>query len=493
MSGRTQILIERVNHTLYAIVAKRWAGFASAWVLIGLMGCARAPSTDLPSVTQKPLGNGFPVYIPPPVPEGAGAPPSGFVAPAGRITLNDALAAALLNNADLRAFAWDVRRAQARRLQQQLWPNPELEIEMEEVARTSAGNILDSAELVVRLSQPLLTAGKLGKRVRVAALDSDLAAWAFEAKRMDVLTQVVQRYSAVLAAQHRLKVAHGMHRLAEQVYQVVSKQVTAGAVSPIQETRAGVEVSTTRIDLQQATRSLKIAKQHLAALWGGTTARFTEARGDLEQGIQAIPSLKMLAQHLPQNPEVARWTTAIARQRAQLELAEAQIWPDVTVQAGVQYFNETDDPAGTFALSFPLPLFNRHQGNILEAHYELSKAVVEQQGAETRVRGALARTYQQLHAASIEVDTLKGETLPRAESAYHSVRTAYHQGKVELLDLLDAQRTLFQIENRYVTALAEYHQAAAEVERLIGQTLESIGRVQRPPERTRSHDERSPQ
>jgi cobalt-zinc-cadmium efflux system outer membrane protein len=486
-------LVERMNHMLYAIVAKRRAGLAWAWVLVGLMGCARAPSTDPPSVTERSLGDGFPVYTPPPVPENAGMPGSGLVAPAGHITLNDALAAALLNNADLRAFAWDVRRAQARRLQQQLWPNPELEIEMEEVARTSAGNILDSAELVVRLSQPVLTAGKLGKRVRVAALDSDLAAWEFEAKRIDVLTQVVQRYSAVLAAQRRLEVAQGMHRLAEQVYQVVSKQVSAGAVSPIQETRAGVEVSTTRLDLQQATRSLKTARQRLAALWGGTTARFTEARGDLEQSIQAIPPLKMLAQHLPQNPEVVRWTTAIARQRAQLELAEAQIWPDVTVQAGVQYFNETDDPAGTFALSLPLPLFNRHQGTILEAHYELSKAVVEQQGAATRVRSDLARAYQQLHTACIEVDTLKGETLPRAESAYHSVRTAYNQGKVELLDVLDAQRTLFQIENRYVTALVDYHQAAAEVERLIGQTLESIGRAQRPPERTRSRDERSSQ
>jgi outer membrane protein TolC len=36
------------------------------------------------------------------------------------------------------------------------------------------------------------------------------------------------------------------------------------------------------------------------------------------------------------------------------------------------------------------------------------------------------------------------------------------------LQVLDAQRTFFEIKRQYITALADYHKAKATIERLIG-------------------------
>jgi outer membrane protein, heavy metal efflux system len=42
------------------------------------------------------------------------------------------------------------------------------------------------------------------------------------------------------------------------------------------------------------------------------------------------------------------------------------------------------------------------------------------------------------------------------------------------LDVLDAQRTLFEARGQYLEALATYHRAVAETERLIGEPLVAV-------------------
>ncbi|MCL5745436.1 MAG: hypothetical protein M1541_16190, partial [Acidobacteria bacterium] len=44
-------------------------------------------------------------------------------------------------------------------------------------------------------------------------------------------------------------------------------------------------------------------------------------------------------------------------------------------------------------------------------------------------------------------------------------------GERPFLEVLDAQRTLVSTGSQYLRALSTYHQAAAEVERLIGEPL----------------------
>jgi cobalt-zinc-cadmium efflux system outer membrane protein len=61
--------------------------------------------------------------------------------------------------------------------------------------------------------------------------------------------------------------------------------------------------------------------------------------------------------------------------------------------------------------------------------------------------------------------------LPNANSAFDAASQGYHQGKFEYLVVLDAQRTFFEVRVRYIRALADYHKARADVERLIGQDI----------------------
>ncbi|MGI9078306.1 MAG: hypothetical protein ACR2G6_13410 [Gemmatimonadaceae bacterium] len=47
-------------------------------------------------------------------------------------------------------------------------------------------------------------------------------------------------------------------------------------------------------------------------------------------------------------------------------------------------------------------------------------------------------------------------------------------GKFGYLDVLDAQRTLIAAGGQYLRAIADYHKAVADVERLIGAPLDGL-------------------
>lgn len=59
-----------------------------------------------------------------------------------------------------------------------------------------------------------------------------------------------------------------------------------------------------------------------------------------------------------------------------------------------------------------------------------------------------------------------------AKRVFKGLSEGYRQGKFRYLDVLDAQRTLFDAQAKYIEALANYHEASVEVERLIGQRVD---------------------
>jgi cobalt-zinc-cadmium efflux system outer membrane protein len=366
-----------------------------------------------------------------------------------------------------------VRAGEARTLQAGFAPNPEISAEFENFAGSNGLQGVEGSEITFSLRQVIEVAGKRHKRTRAAALDRDLAAWEYETARLDVRTQVVQAFVEVLSRQERLAVDAELVRLAEHVLRAAAARVKAGKVSPIEATRARVALSTSRIALERARRDLTVARERLAATWGGARPTFERAIGDLES-LQTIPSVEALAQRVEQNPEMARWAIAMAQRQSAVTLEEANRVPDPTLGGGFRYFNESNNQAFLVDVSLPLPVFDRNQGNILEARYQLAKADAERRAAAVSVRTALAETHAKLATAFTEASTLRDEALPGAQSAFDATREGYRQGKFQFLEVLDAQRTLFEVRGQYIEALTTYHQAVAALERLLGIPLNAL-------------------
>ncbi|MCL4865089.1 MAG: TolC family protein, partial [Gemmatimonadales bacterium] len=258
----------------------------------------------------------------------------------------------------------------------------------------------------------------------------------------------------------------------------VRDRVTAGAVSPIEETRAGVALATAQVEAQRALRTLEAARRGLAALWGASEATFAGVTGVLDVAA-TLPRFEALATRLGENPAVARSTVEVLRQRAVLSAAGAQRVPDLTLTGGVRRFPDLGSSALVLGGSLALPLFDQNGNAITAARHRVERAMAEQRDVEARVSAELAQAYSVLSAAREEASMLRAAVVPGAERAFAAVSEGYRLGRFGYLEVLDAQRTLIAANTPYLRALAEYTKAVADVEQIIGMPLETVPVVPR--------------
>jgi outer membrane protein, heavy metal efflux system len=442
---------------------------ATLVVHLAVVGCA-SPAWDTSWPEPRPLGREILTIRPSREPDEAERSYSTPDDPNGVLTLSDALALALERNPDLAAFSWEVRAAEARTLQAGLRPNPEISVELEDVAGSGQFRSFDQAQTTVQLSQLIETAGKRLKRRRVAGFDQDLFGWDYETARMDVFTDTARRFVTVLAAQEQLALSEELLRLSREALETVRLRVREGAASPVEQTRAEVAVSAEQVARNQAIADLETSRIEIAALWGSRSPLFSTVEANLYRS-SAPPPVEAVLARAEQNPDLARWTTEIALREAAVDLEDARRFPNVTAGIGPRYISDTNDTALVAGISVPIPLFDRNQGQALAARYELARTRQAQRAAENRVRTALRASHQRVSAAHQRVSTISRESLPGAEAAYAQTLNAYRRGLFRYLDVLDAQRTLFGLRASYIEALESYHGAVADLERLSGEPL----------------------
>ena len=444
---------------------------AGVLLFIFFSGCSTViRSTDWPAPQE--LGQGLPAYRAPLDSENEHSTKE-FEEPTGKITLREAFAASLLNNPKLARYAWTVRVREAQALQTSLLPNPEIEIEVEEFGGTGDVSGFDSAETTILFSQLIELGQKRQKRTMIAQINQDLAAWDYETARVSVLADVSRAFIKVISFQERNKMMQQNLDLAKNVYVAIEKRVQAGAASPLDLTKARVEVAKEKIELQRNQRDLKSARIQLAATWGSTQEQFDHVKGDFST-VPVLPSVEALSERISRNPHVARWAVEITQRKEQIEYEASQAISDMRIGVGVRHLNELDDVAAVFNISIPLPVFDRNQGGVNRAHYELERAYQLKRAAEIRINTALSKFYQKLSAAFEEINALETELLPAAKQAYDHTHTAFSEGKVGYLQVLDAQRTLFDARNQQLEALVSYNVMAIEIEALIGQPLSEV-------------------
>jgi cobalt-zinc-cadmium efflux system outer membrane protein len=351
-----------------------------------------------------------------------------------------------------------------------LIPNPELGVEFENFFGSEPSRKFETLETTLSISQLVELGGKRAARIGLASSEKEVSRWDYEAKRADVAAEVAKSFVEVLSAQERSALAGEMTRLAKEVLDVVSARVAAGKISPVEETKASVAWSISGIDLERAKLALVGARKRLAATWGSDKPMFSKAVGRLDQ-VTPLPPAEDLVGRISGNPDIARWAAEIEQRRAVLAQDRSERIPDVTISAGIRRFRELEDTTFVAGATIPLPIFNRNQGKILESQYRISKAESERATAGNKVLAALSDAYQALAAGYVEATTLKAVVLPGAQSAFEATSEGFRQGKFGYLEVLDAQRTLFETKGRYVEALSSYHKAVAETERLIGGEL----------------------
>ena len=381
------------------------------------------------------------------------------------LTLSRAIEHALRANPALSAAAREVEALEGGLIQAGAIPNPELEALVEDTRSSTRTTTL-------QINQPIELGGKRAARIAAAERARDIGTVDLDARRAEVRAAVASAFFEALSAQERLRIARASSELAQRSLDVAARRVLAGKVSPVEETRARVAASAARVEFAQATSESAVARQRLASTWGATRVDFDRIHGAPEALAPAVP-LDVLLARLNDAAAVQRLQLEVQRRDALVEVERSRRYPDITLSVGAKRDEEIGRDQVVLGVAVPLPLFDRNRGNVLEALRRADKARDEQAAARAQLVAELINARTRYAALREEVEISRVEILPGAQSAFDAATKGFELGKFDFLDVLDAQRTLFQAQSQYFRALAEAHRSAADIDRVLGEHVAS--------------------
>ncbi|ANH75893.1 cobalt-zinc-cadmium resistance protein CzcC [Ralstonia insidiosa] len=377
-----------------------------------------------------------------------------------RVTLQQAVERAMQTHPALAAAGYEIAASEGALDQASRLRNPEAAFITEDVRR-------NRATMTAQLNIPLELGGKRAARTRAAELGRDAVSQDAAVLRAELRADVTRAFFDLLIAQERLTLAQASDTLAAQAESAAARRVQAGKVSPVEQTKAGVARASAAIELRDAGAELLVAQRALSAFWGGAAAA-PQADGSAETLPVVPPDARQPTSALDNAPRVIRARLEINRRQALANVERSKRVPDVTVNVGVKRDSSANNNMAVLGIAVPLPLFDRNQGNLLEAQRLADKAFEDYRALQLEQNATLAQDVARLDAARAAVQSLRQDVLPGARRAYDAARIGFDAGKFNFLDVLDAQRTLFQARAQYLAALSRAHQAAAGIDRILG-------------------------
>jgi len=376
------------------------------------------------------------------------------------LTLEQAQGLAAARSLELSAAQRELEASDGTVRQAGAFRNPELTATVEDTRSATRTT-------TTTLGIPIELGGKRTARVNAAQRSRDVAQAQLAEARSRLRASVISAFFATVVAQERLKLAKDSVDLARRAADLVARRVTAGKSSPVDATRAQVDLANVRLEVAEAQGQLQAARETLASLWGESVPAFGELDGDTSAAPTRAATAELLLQ-VDASPALVADRLDIERRKALVDVERSKASPDVVLTVGAKRDNERGLTQAVVGVTIPLPLFDRNEGAVHEASRRADKARDEYDAARIRLVLDVRQAATQLSTAQESLRTIRETVLPAAQQAYDASTTGFEAGKFGFLDVIDSQRSLLQARARYLNTLSSAWQAATAIDRLLG-------------------------
>jgi outer membrane protein, heavy metal efflux system len=384
------------------------------------------------------------------------ASPGAASAAAPGLTLEQLQQIAIANNPTLGQAQANVTAAGGRTRQAGLLPNPTVGYIGEEIRGGSFGG----GQQGVFVQQNVILGGKLGLDRKVFAAEGKQAEAEAEEQRLRVANGVRIAFYQSLAAQQMIEVRTKVSAFAGDAVETTRQLFNVGQSDEPDVLQAQVEADQAALALTMAEQEQQRAWRVLAATVGQPELSLAHLEGDLED-LPDLDAARTMETILSESPAVKIAQLGIARAGAEITRAHRELIPDLSLRAG--YLDnrerlETGSPTTVGSEAFAevglnLRLFNRNQGNIQAAKADEQRANLEVQRVSLVLRQMAAPILENYSSYRAIAARYKSSTLPHARQAYELYLGKYREGAAAYPQVLISQRTLFQLEASYITAL----------------------------------------
>lgn len=358
----------------------------------------------------------------------------------------------------------NVRVAEGQTVQAAVRPNPNVNLEAENIAGSYPYNGLSRAQNTLSLSEALEIGGKRPARIAAAGASLDAARALRERTRADFAYDLAQAYVTAELAGKRLDLATEALNRAQEDERAARALVNAGREADLRAVQANAATTAAQADLEAVRADATEALVRLAGIVGAFQpySGVSQSLLDMAAMLPPPPLQPLTASPAVQAAEAER--NAVARR---VNVERTRTIPDVTLSLGVRRIAGENATTVVAGLGVPLPLFNNNRGGIASAAAELSAADARLNGVRLNAEADWRAASSQALAADRRLTAANGAEAAAGE-AYRLARIGYDAGRTPLVELLTARRNLTEAQLRGLDARAARIRAEATLARLTG-------------------------
>lgn len=330
-----------------------------------------------------------------------------------------------------------------------------------------------------------------GIRRSVQAAQAEL-----EASRADVndvlislMAEVALNYIEVRTYEHRLEITRKNITTQKKSYDLNKSRYEAGLIDELAVQQSLRNLERTRAQVSMLESGLRAAKNRLAVLLGRSPGSLNSELGS-QQSIPRIPvqvAVGIPAEAMRRRPDIQKAERRLAAQTARIGAATAELYPKFHLfgTIGLEALDSSSDfldPQSRFWNIGPGVSWNIFNGRALRLNIELQTE--KQRQALIEYKSTVLRAQEEIEDAltAYAKEQMRAESLQKAVAAARRTeflaQDRYKAGLVDFYNVLDAQRSLLELEDELIQSQGQVVSNFARLYKALGGgwTLQDLSR-----------------
>lgn len=393
------------------------------------------------------------------------------------LSSDEAVAAALALNRDLRAFRKERDVAEGELIAAGLLPNPELQLTWLKIEGITTSFATGGLDLGLNWAPP--RPGERGLKKARAKSHIDEVRTEIAGAEWRLATEVRKAYAILLAVEVRLRLTEALLHLEERILDFEQDKRALGDASRLDVNLAKISTAEARFERETLFNERNQARQALNRLLGlpPLYAIKLEAPDD-PLAYQAYPlRLDQLENvMIEKRPDLRAAKQVYEQTEHSLHLAYLQRIP--WFRFGPAYArDELDDAVKNrwgIGLGIDLPIANLNQGEIARLEATRDKQREAFSALMLQGRAEVNEAYRSLRAQEGLIRLYQETTEPALNENLELTEAGFEMKEFDLLQLLTTQDRIFKSRRQFVEAQLAYWKAVFDLERAIGARLAEI-------------------
>jgi outer membrane protein, heavy metal efflux system len=409
-----------------------------------------------------------------PQPSPLQASPQAPAAPVQALTWDQVKDRLELNNPTLLAGKLNISELQAEEITAHLRPNPQLSLLADQIDPFNVGPGHGPFAYLL----PSATVSYLHERAHKRELRTDVAkkGTAIGISQQDdlergLLFNLRSAFVQTLQAKAVVQVSKDNLAYYDHVLKISYDRLQAGDIAQVDYDRLELQRVQYESDLQTAIVNLRTEKiQMLTLLNDRTPVDQFDVLGvfDFSDQLDPLEAYRQIA--LDNRPDLKAAIQTVEQAQLNYKLAVANGSTDPTFSLDVGRNPPIDLYFGV-DVSIPLRIFDRNQGNKLQAKIDISRQEKLRDAAQAQVFSDVDSAYATLTSNVTLLRPYKSKYLAEAVRVRDTILFSYQHGGASLLDFLNAESDYRSVQLNYVNLVGSYLTAAAQLNQAVGKEV----------------------